>query len=82
VLADRLGRNPAEDVRIIYGGSVNDGNCNELATQVMACVCVYLCVCGGGGVLRCVRWHCFCVGGWMCGPGENVRFIYVGFVND
>jgi triosephosphate isomerase (TIM) len=33
VLVGRLGRNVAERVRIIYGGSVNDGNCNELATQ-------------------------------------------------
>lgn len=33
VLAERLGRGAAELVRIIYGGSVNDGNCNELATQ-------------------------------------------------
>ena len=55
VLSDRLGRNPAENTRIIYGGSVNDGNCNELATQVIACVCVYLCVWGGGALLRCVR---------------------------
>lgn len=33
VLTERLGRDQAESVRIIYGGSVNDGNCNELATQ-------------------------------------------------
>jgi triosephosphate isomerase len=33
VLTERLGREQAEAVRIIYGGSVNDGNCNELATQ-------------------------------------------------
>lgn len=33
VLTERLGREQAESVRIIYGGSVNDGNCNELATQ-------------------------------------------------
>lgn len=33
VLTERLGRDAAESVRIIYGGSVNDGNCNELATQ-------------------------------------------------
>jgi hypothetical protein len=33
VLTERLGRDTAESVRIIYGGSVNDGNCNELATQ-------------------------------------------------
>eukprot|EP00882_Tetradesmus_deserticola_P004773 GHRQ01005029.1.p1 GENE.GHRQ01005029.1~~GHRQ01005029.1.p1 ORF type:complete len:304 (+),score=71.96 GHRQ01005029.1:393-1304(+) len=33
VLANKLGPSAAENVRIIYGGSVNDGNCNELATQ-------------------------------------------------
>lgn len=33
VLTERLGKEQAESVRIIYGGSVNDGNCNELATQ-------------------------------------------------
>lgn len=33
VLTGRLGREQAETVRIIYGGSVNDGNCNELAVQ-------------------------------------------------
>jgi triosephosphate isomerase len=33
VLANKLGPDTAESVRIIYGGSVNDGNCNELATQ-------------------------------------------------
>jgi triosephosphate isomerase len=33
VLANKLGPDAAAGVRIIYGGSVNDGNCNELATQ-------------------------------------------------
>jgi triosephosphate isomerase len=33
VLANKLGPDTAGFVRIIYGGSVNDGNCNELATQ-------------------------------------------------
>lgn len=33
VLAERLGMDQAQTVRIIYGGSVNDGNCEELATQ-------------------------------------------------
>jgi triosephosphate isomerase len=33
VLANKLGPDTAANVRIIYGGSVNDGNCNELATQ-------------------------------------------------
>jgi triosephosphate isomerase len=33
VLGDRLGRNVAEGIRIIYGGSVTDANCGELATQ-------------------------------------------------
>jgi triosephosphate isomerase len=33
VLCERLGRAPGESIRIIYGGSVNDGNCNDLATQ-------------------------------------------------
>ncbi|KAF8065888.1 hypothetical protein HT031_002949 [Scenedesmus sp. PABB004] len=33
VMSYKLGADAAERVRIIYGGSVNDGNCNELATQ-------------------------------------------------
>jgi triosephosphate isomerase len=33
VLAKRLGQQAAERVRIIYGGSVTDANCGELATQ-------------------------------------------------
>lgn len=33
VLSDKLGRQTADAVRIIYGGSVNDGNCAELAQQ-------------------------------------------------
>eukprot|EP00879_Flechtneria_rotunda_P026119 GHRR01027816.1.p1 GENE.GHRR01027816.1~~GHRR01027816.1.p1 ORF type:complete len:158 (-),score=32.66 GHRR01027816.1:489-962(-) len=33
VLAERLGSEQAETVRIIYGGSVNDANCNELSSQ-------------------------------------------------
>uniref|UniRef100_A0A383W3H3 Triosephosphate isomerase n=1 Tax=Tetradesmus obliquus TaxID=3088 RepID=A0A383W3H3_TETOB len=33
VLANKLGEETAAGVRIIYGGSVNDGNCNELATM-------------------------------------------------
>lgn len=33
VLADKLGAGQAEGVRIIYGGSVTDANCGELATQ-------------------------------------------------
>jgi triosephosphate isomerase len=33
VLSDKLGRQAADAVRIIYGGSVNDGNCGELARQ-------------------------------------------------
>jgi triosephosphate isomerase len=33
VLGDRLGKSKAEGIRIIYGGSVTDANCAELATQ-------------------------------------------------
>jgi triosephosphate isomerase len=33
VLGDRLGKSKAEGIRIIYGGSVTDANCGELATQ-------------------------------------------------
>eukprot|EP00877_Chromochloris_zofingiensis_P002231 jgi/Chrzof1/12008/Cz06g17270.t1_TPI[v5.2] len=33
LLSDKLGKSEAEKVRIIYGGSVNDGNCEELARQ-------------------------------------------------
>jgi triosephosphate isomerase (TIM) len=33
VLTDRLGKSTAESVRIIYGGSVNDANCADLATR-------------------------------------------------
>jgi triosephosphate isomerase len=33
LLTDKLGPRVAEKVRIIYGGSVNDGNCAELARQ-------------------------------------------------
>lgn len=33
VLTERLGKDQGETVRLIYGGSVNDGNCDELATQ-------------------------------------------------
>jgi triosephosphate isomerase len=33
VLTDRLGKSRAESIRIIYGGSVTDANCGELATQ-------------------------------------------------
>lgn len=33
VLGDRLGKSKAESIRIIYGGSVTDANCGELATQ-------------------------------------------------
>jgi hypothetical protein len=60
VLSDRLGRNPAENVRIIYGGSVNDGNCNELATQVLG-------YSARGGGLACVRGLPVAVGGLVVG---------------
>lgn len=33
VLTDRLGKTTAESIRIIYGGSVTDANCGELAQQ-------------------------------------------------
>lgn len=33
VLSDKLGSRAADAVRIIYGGSVNDGNCAELASR-------------------------------------------------
>lgn len=33
VLTDRLGKSKGESIRIIYGGSVTDANCGELATQ-------------------------------------------------
>ncbi|KAI8465078.1 MAG: chloroplast triosephosphate isomerase [Monoraphidium minutum] len=33
VLSDRLGKSKGESIRIIYGGSVTDANCAELATQ-------------------------------------------------
>ena len=33
VLGDRLGRSKAESIRVIYGGSVTDANCAELAKQ-------------------------------------------------
>jgi triosephosphate isomerase len=32
-LTDRLGKTAAQSIRVIYGGSVTDANCNELATQ-------------------------------------------------
>ena len=32
-LAGRLGADAASRIRIIYGGSVNDANCGELARQ-------------------------------------------------
>ena len=33
VLGDRLGKDKAESIRVIYGGSVTDANAAELATQ-------------------------------------------------
>lgn len=33
VLGDRLGKSKAESIRVIYGGSVTDANCAELAKQ-------------------------------------------------
>jgi triosephosphate isomerase len=33
VLGDKLGKGAAEGIRIIYGGSVTDANCSELAKQ-------------------------------------------------
>ena len=32
-LTDKVGKEKAESIRILYGGSVNDGNCEELAKQ-------------------------------------------------
>lgn len=32
-LTDKIGKDVAEKTRILYGGSVNDGNCEELAKQ-------------------------------------------------
>eukprot|EP00918_Siedleckia_nematoides_P055306 GHVU01120639.1.p1 GENE.GHVU01120639.1~~GHVU01120639.1.p1 ORF type:complete len:124 (-),score=18.85 GHVU01120639.1:58-429(-) len=34
IIADAAGKEIADKVRIVYGGSVSDGNCDELAKEV------------------------------------------------